>query len=71
MTARLNKVHERNVADKIDRKPPSEADLRALVERAAYYRAEKRGFAPGAEIDDWIAAEADVMARLRAGRGLI
>ena len=23
----------------------------------AYYRAERRGFAPGGELDDWLAAE--------------
>ena len=28
-----------------------------LVSEAAYYRAEKRGFEPGGELDDWFAAE--------------
>jgi hypothetical protein len=32
-----------------------------LVAQAAYFRAEKRGFAPGAELQDWIEAEAEVM----------
>jgi len=32
----------------------------ALVERAAYVLAETRGFAPGKELDDWLAAEAEV-----------
>lgn len=27
---------------------------------AAYYRAEARGFAPGWELEDWLAAEAEV-----------
>ncbi len=31
-----------------------------LVAQAAYYRAEKRGFAPGGELQDWIEAEAEV-----------
>jgi Protein of unknown function (DUF2934) len=31
-----------------------------MIAEAAYYRAEKRGFAPGRELDDWIAAEADI-----------
>lgn len=31
-----------------------------LVATAAYYRAERRGFAPGHEVDDWLAAEQDV-----------
>jgi hypothetical protein len=35
-----------------------------LIRVAAYYRAEKRGFVPGAELDDWLAAEAELDARL-------
>jgi hypothetical protein len=31
-----------------------------LVAVAAYYRAERRGFAPNAEISDWLEAEAEV-----------
>jgi hypothetical protein len=30
------------------------------VRRAAYLRAEARGFAPGNDVEDWLAAEADV-----------
>jgi hypothetical protein len=37
-----------------------------LVAREAYYLAEKRGFAPGREMEDWIAAEKTVAARLAA-----
>ena len=36
----------------------------ALIAEAAYYRAEKRGFAPGHEQGDWLAAEAEVDAKL-------
>ena len=32
-----------------------------LIARAAYCRAEKRGFAPGGELQDWIEAEAEVL----------
>lgn len=32
----------------------------ALVAEAAYYRAERRGFAPGSELEDWCAAEHDI-----------
>lgn len=38
----------------------------ALIAEAAYFRAEKRGFAPGHENEDWLAAEAEVDARLLA-----
>ena len=30
------------------------------IEAAAYRRAEQRGFEPGAELDDWLAAERDI-----------
>lgn len=36
----------------------------ALIAEAAYFRAEKRGFAPGHESEDWLAAESEVDARL-------
>jgi hypothetical protein len=37
-----------------------DADRQTMVAMAAYFRAQKRGFAPGYEIEDWIAAEAEV-----------
>ena len=30
----------------------------SMIAEAAYYRAEKRGFAPGHDLDDWLEAEA-------------
>jgi hypothetical protein len=36
----------------------------ALIAEAAFFRAEKRGFAPGHEIEDWLAAESEVDAKL-------
>jgi hypothetical protein len=41
-------------------------ELRRLISEAAYYRAKKRGFAPGHELEDWIQAEAEVMRRVGA-----
>jgi Protein of unknown function (DUF2934). len=35
-------------------------DLRALTAERAYFRAERRGFAPGHELEDWLAAECEV-----------
>ena len=35
-----------------------------LIAEAAYYRAEKRGFAPGYAQDDWLAAEVEVDSEL-------
>ena len=48
---------------------PSDAELLEMISEAAYYRAEKRGFSPGLESEDWIQAEAEVRARLQAMRG--
>lgn len=39
---------------------PSPQERRELIARIAYFRAEARGFAPGGELDDWVAAEAEV-----------
>jgi len=38
----------------------------AMIAHAAYLRAAARGFAPGNELDDWLAAEADVEGRFAA-----
>ena len=51
-------------------KPPSRAvsaeERYAMVAQAAYLRASQRGFAPGNELDDWLAAEAEIEMRLAA-----
>ena len=39
----------------------------ALIAKAAYFRAMNRGFAPGNEMADWLAAEAEVDANLLRG----
>jgi hypothetical protein len=39
----------------------------ALIAEAAYFRAEKRGFTPGHEAEDWFAAESEVDAILLRG----
>ena len=38
-----------------------------LIARAAYFRAQRRGFEPGSEVADWLAAEAEVDAELLRG----
>ncbi|TCJ12390.1 DUF2934 domain-containing protein [Parasulfuritortus cantonensis] len=35
-----------------------------MIAVAAYHRAEKRGFAPGYELQDWLDAEAEISAML-------
>lgn len=39
----------------------------ALIREAAYFRAERRGFAPGQELEDWFEAEREVDGRLSSG----
>jgi Protein of unknown function (DUF2934) len=41
-------------------------DFGAMIAERAYFRAEKRGFVPGHELEDWLAAEREI-AMLRAG----
>ena len=33
---------------------------RSMIAQAAYYRAERRGFEPGHEAEDWLTAEAEL-----------
>lgn len=47
----------------------SDDDRRAMIAEAAYLRAELRGFTPGHETEDWLAAEVEVDVLLKAGPG--
>lgn len=40
---------------------PSQQTVRAMIAEAAYYRAEKRGFAPGSDYLDWLEAEREIV----------
>jgi hypothetical protein len=40
---------------------------RSMIAQAAYYRAERRGFEPGHEAEDWLAAESEVDTALMLG----
>jgi hypothetical protein len=44
-------------------------DRQRLIAEAAYYRAEQRGFVPGCEIEDWLAAEMEIDALLEPDDG--
>ena len=46
----------------------SEDERRRMIAEAAYFRAAGRGFAPGGELEDWLAAQREVDALLAAGR---
>jgi hypothetical protein len=38
-----------------------------LISQAAYFRAQRRAFAPGHELDDWLAAQQEVDTALTIG----
>lgn len=38
---------------------PDALQRTACIAAAAYFKAEERGFAPGGELDDWLAAEVE------------
>lgn len=40
--------------------PVSATERARMIAQAAYHRAERRGFAPGHELEDWLAAEREV-----------
>jgi hypothetical protein len=44
----------------------TESDRLRMIELAAFFRAERRGFVPGFEADDWLAAEAEIAAQIPA-----
>jgi aryl-alcohol dehydrogenase-like predicted oxidoreductase len=39
-------------------------DRNAMIAEAAYFRAQRHGFTPGHELEDWIAAEKEIDALL-------
>lgn len=40
--------------------PPLNRPREQMIAEAAYFNAERRGFAPGHEVADWLQAEADL-----------
>jgi hypothetical protein len=40
---------------------------REMIAQAAYFRAKRRGFAPGHELEDWLIAKSEVDAELTIG----
>ena len=39
-----------------------------MIAEAAYYRAERRGFEPGCELEDWCLAEVEIDGMLTRGQ---
>jgi hypothetical protein len=47
--------------------PPAEAEWHRMIAEAAYYCAEKRGFADGHALEDWLTAERQIMLAMSSG----
>jgi hypothetical protein len=45
--------------------PPAAEDRHERIAKAAYLRAARRNFAPGHELEDWLAAEQEVDRQLK------
>jgi hypothetical protein len=52
----------------INMKVDDDEAKRRLIAEIAYFTAERRGFSPGYEIDDWLEAEQEVESSLEAIR---
>lgn len=49
--------------------PHYSAEHHTVIAEAAYFRAQRRGFEPGHELEDWLAAELEIAERFaREGR---
>ena len=69
-TTRVARGASRSTQPKARPVPPGliDQDLRrGLIAQAAYYRAERRGFEPGHDAEDWLAAESEVDTALMLG----
>jgi hypothetical protein len=78
MTKKQSKQHGSKVAGRISPQPiwgepgPQESvwlpeEREYMISEAAYYRAERRGFAPGNEMEDWLQAETEVDSLIQSG----
>jgi hypothetical protein len=59
----MMKKSKDTIGDIVEEKPA--ANLYEQVAIYAYYKAKVRGFSPGGELDDWLAAEAEIGAMQR------
>ena len=59
-------TRQRTVAPRTISRELAPEERQQLIAQAAYFIAERRGFVPGNELDDWLQAEAEIEARIRA-----
>lgn len=63
-SAKLSRKTNKNPSAKAWQAGKSEEGRQDMISTAAYYRAERRGFNGGDEVQDWLDAEAEVDAML-------
>lgn len=68
-TSHHERAHKSRVKEAPQARMPAAASAdpaarRQMIAAAAYRRAELRGFAPGREVNDWLAAEAEIDAAM-------
>lgn len=64
--AMLDQLRARNAKSKpASARTSDSAQRQAMIAEAAYYCAERRAFAPGHELEDWLRAEAEIARSLR------
>jgi hypothetical protein len=63
---RIDRLEDDAVPPTEQRAVPAPQEREQMIAVAAYYRALKRSFEPGHELEDWLEAEEEVNATLRA-----
>ena len=71
MRSKLAKVQAVSEREVVQIREPDADEIRRMIAEAAYYRAERRGFTPGQEEQDWCEAEREVRDSLRATQARI
>ena len=56
----MSKAGKAAVPKNAARRPAERVERDRMIAVAAYYRAKRRGFEPGHELEDWLAAEAEI-----------
>jgi hypothetical protein len=72
-TRKHRRVQQEEAVSRENASPDTESARRteerdAMIADAAWFRAERRGFAPGHELEDWLAAEQQIDAILQQSR---
>lgn len=67
--AKVDAMHKKKVPRAVGKRKsngskPTAAEIHGMIEQAAYFRAERRNFAPGFEETDWFEAEQEISRHL-------